>query len=136
MKKLVSFLLLAVVILSAGLTGCSTDKKDKEEKNSPEKSIEKAVSDLKFPQELRDGTKLTNLTYNDNTLTFYIEMEPSRMEKLDADSARIKTLENLRTGLYPKPLINTVIKANSQIRYIYKSGNDSIMFTFSADQLK
>lgn len=95
----------------------------------------KATSELQLPAKLNDATTLTACYYRDKVLTFRNETTADSLSLVNADSLRSVTLDRLRNGLYPQSLIRKVREAEASIRYIYVSGNDSIMFSYSTADL-
>lgn len=128
--SLISLLLVLVV----SLVGFSACKKDKSK--VADQRLTEVVKGLAFPQELKDNSTLVGCTYSDKTLTFRVEMDKDKLADLDVNKQRETTLEQLRTGLFPSNLIKNVVDAGASIRYIYVSGNDSVMFSFGPDELK
>lgn len=129
MKKLL--VILCAIVLAVGATSC---KKDKE--GAADKNIANAVSGMTVPRTLNDGTTLTECTYADKVLTFTCEVDAKAFKKIDEEKSQGKTLEFLNKGLFPRNLVKTVKQANASIKYVFYSGNDSITFTFTPDQLE
>lgn len=133
MKRLFRiFIILSVILFgSINIVSCKKDKGVVADKHLTE-----AVQGLTFPQTLNDGTKLTNCYYKEKVLTFRCELDKDKLSKMDVEQYRANTLERLKTGLFPRNLIKNVTDAGASIRYIYVNENDSVMFSFTSDELK
>lgn len=132
MKKLLCIATALVICLfSISLTSCKNGKIAKADKN-----IENAVAGLSFPQTLNDGSKLTDCTYIDKVLTFTCDVDKKTFKEVKKDGYKEKTLERLKSGLYPRNLIDNVVAAEASIKYIFTNGDDSVEFTFFPDDLK
>lgn len=123
------FAVALVCILTLG--ACKKDKAEIADKN-----IEKAVSQLTLPQELKDGITLTNCSYKDKELTYRLELPKDKLDKLDVDQSRAKTLENLKGGLLPQNLVNNIVAANASIQYIMVCDKDSVAYKFTSQELQ
>lgn len=133
MKNRLSFfgLALFVAVCSLLMPACRKD-----ESKEIDRQLSSAVAGLTFPQKLNDNTTLVGCTYADKVLTFRCEVDKSQFAAMDADAKRAETLDKLRTGLFPRNLIRNVVKAKASIRYIYVNDKDSVMFSFSPDDLR
>lgn len=133
MKKTIPVILVLLVSAIAAFTfaACSKDRAAEADVR-----ITRAVSGLTFPQELKDGSKLVGVDYGDKRLSFRIEVEKAAFKAIDNDKTRANTLERLRTGLFPRNLIENVIAAGAGVRYVYICGEDSIEYSYSPDELK
>lgn len=139
MKK--NFVLsLAVMLMLSLMAFTSCDKKAKEEAKYDEQ-ITQLVSGLTFPQKLVDNTNLTGCTYVGKVLTYKVEIEKKQLDemKLDEmklDEKRAQTLEKLRTGLLPRALLQSLVKAQASLQYIYYNDKDSVSFIYAPSELK
>ncbi len=124
-------ILLATMIATVMLTGCKKDKASQADKN-----IQDAVANVELPHKLNDATTVTAIYYKDKILTFRNETPSDTLAALNVDSMRSITLHKLRTGLFPRNLINNVVAAGASIRYIYVADSDSVMFSFSSEEFK
>lgn len=129
--KHVSTILLSAVAVLVTATGCVKNK----EAEATSK-IEKAVSAIKLPEKLNATTTMVGCYYQDKTLTFRNEVEAGTLERINADSLKSSTLDRLRNGLFPRELTSALIESKSSVRYIYVCNSDSIMFSFTPDELK
>jgi len=124
-------ILLATMIATVMLTGCKKDKASQADQN-----IQDAVANVELPHKLNDATTVTAIYYKDKILTFRNETPSDTLAALNVDSMRSITLHKLRTGLFPRNLINNVVAAGASIRYIYVADSDSVMFSFSSEEFK
>lgn len=120
-----------LLAMTVGMSGCK-----KTQKNDAASQIEKQIKGLTFPQTLKDGSTLTALYYQDGVLTYRMEIDKEKFDRLDTKADREKTINNLRNGLYPRNLTNAIIETDGQIRYIYVNGKDSVAYQITADELK
>lgn len=131
MKRFGLLLVMAILALSVSMTSCKKNESDKADKR-----ITEAVSKLKLPQMLNSVTTLTECYYGEKMLTYRLETTSDTLASMNVDARRAVTLENLRTGLLPQNLIANLVKAGASVRYIYVCGKDSVLFTFSPEELK
>ena len=125
-------ILISLVCLFALLSGsCKRNKAATAEEN-----INKDIAGLTFPQKINPTTTLTACYYRDKTLTFRNETSADTLAQINVDSLRKVTLHNLRTGLFPRQLILNVIDAGASIQYIYAHDKDSVMFSYTTEELK
>lgn len=127
------FILFALSVSAFLSASCGKDRA-----TLADEHLAQAVDALSFPQELKDGSKLVSLAYSDKELGFRIEVSKEKYSRIAADSAnfRNETIERLRTGLFPRNLIDNVVAAGASLRYVYVSGEDSVMYSVSTDELK
>lgn len=109
-------------------------------KKNPQKlaaeRLQKSVAGLTFPQELKNGSKLLNLTYSDNVLSFRIEVSQDQIQAINTDSLKSQTINSLKTGLFPRQLMENIINADATVRYVYVCDQDSISIPITAAELK
>lgn len=130
MKKFICIATAVILGLFAlNLTSCR-GKMGKADRN-----IEKAVNGLTFPQKLNDGSELTDCTYADKILTFTCEVDKKTFKQISKDGYKEKTLDRLKSGLYPRNLIDNVVAAGASIEYIFTNGDDSVEFIFTPEEL-
>lgn len=125
------FMMMTVILLSFVMVGCSGRDSEKADKR-----ISEGVAKLKLPQKLNSVTTLTECSYKDKMLTYCLETTSDTLASMDVDARRAATLDNLRTGLLPQNLIANLVEAKASVRYIYMCGKDTVLFTFSPEELK
>lgn len=132
MKKLICILTVVMIALtSVSLTSCKKDKAQ-----MADKQLTEAVKGLTFPQLLNDGSKLTACYYSNKILTFRCELDKDKFEKVKSEDYREKTLQRLKTGLFPRNLIKNVVQADASLEFIYTDGTDSITYSYTPEELK
>ena len=119
---------LLILVMAMSMTSCG--------KSKARKNIKNAIENIKLPEKLQDGTKLTEITFDDNVLTMRIEMSKKELKKFDPKTSAQEKLEGLRQGLFPRALVQEVIKAGASMEFIYYNGDQSVTLRFDADQLK
>lgn len=129
MRKYVIFCLLAAFMAVFTLSGCK-----KSHGKDAEKRIEELTKEMKLPMKLNDATTLTKCYYADKTLTYCNETSADTLAAINVDSLKQVTLRGLKAN--SQKLVSSIVKAKAQIRYMYISDSDTIMFTFSPDDLK
>lgn len=132
-KNFVLVFVTAVIFSIVGFSSC--DKKAKEEAKY-DQQITQLVSGLSFPQKLNDNTSLTACTYSGKVLTYKVEIDKDRLANMKLDEKRAQTLEALRTGLLPRALVQSLVKANASLQYIYYNDKDSVSFIYAPNELK
>lgn len=128
MGKKTIYSILTVCFLAAIIAGCK-----KSSGKEAEKKIIELTKQMELPVNINDATKLTECRYSDKILTYSNETSVE-IPNINVDSLKQRTLDNLKTK--SQKLVSNIIKANASIRYIYINNSDTIMFTFSADDLK
>lgn len=133
MKKLfyILFAVATALLLSVSFSSCK-----KSPKKAADEQIQKTISGLTFPQELRNGNKLLDMSYKDNVLTFSIEIDKDKLEALDTDSLKALTVRSLKGGLFPHRFVEDIIIADAKINYIFLNGNDSVTIPIAASELQ
>jgi len=128
MGKKTIYSILTACLLAVTIAGC---------KKSPGKEAEKNIIELtkqmELPVNINDVTKLTECHYSDKILTYCNETSVE-ISDINVDSLKLRTQDNLKAK--SQKLVSNIIKADASIRYIYINNSDTLMFTFSADDLK
>lgn len=122
-------LLLLVATLTLG-TSCK-----QQEQKKAQAAIEKAVDEMNLPVEIKKGYELTDITYKNNLLTYEITIPKKDLKNLKETELKDNTMKRLITGLFPRRLVEQLVKADAKVHYIFKSGYDYIDFEFGADEL-
>lgn len=128
MGKKTIYSILTACLLAATIAGCKKSSGKEAEKN-----IIELTKQMELPVNINNATKLTECLYSDKILTYSNETSVE-IPNINVDSLKQRTLDNLKTK--SQKLVSNIIKANASIRYIYINNSDTIMFTFSADDLK
>ena len=130
-KSLSSLILLLAVVLAGAFTGC---------KQSPAEQADAMLAEMAgkvaVPVKINENTTLTACYYADKMLTYRNETTPKVLADINVDSLKNLTLERLTTNLNSQKLCAKIVEIGGKVRYIYVAESDSIMFTFSADDLR
>lgn len=128
--KSLHILLAAVLCLaSLGFSSC------KDKATQAREEISQMVSGMKLPKKVNSYMTLTECSFTDNTLTIRNEVAPDTLANINKEKLEDHTPENLRGGMIPRKVVTKLIQANADIRYVYYSEKDSIIFSFSASDL-
>lgn len=131
MKKFISFIAIVSLLFYFSFSSCTKD-----ESKDAAANITKAVTGLSFPQQLKDGSSLTACSFDNNVLTFVCEVDAKRFKNIETENLKSHTTQQLKTGLFPRQLINQVVKAKATIKYVYVNGSDSISYEIPANELE
>lgn len=121
---------LVAIMVCSSLAGCR--------KNAAQDSaaqLEAMAKSVAVPVKVSDGTMLTACYFTDNTLTYRNETSPDTLAAINIDSLKSVTLRGLLNNVNSRKLVNHLRKARASVRYIYASGPDSVMFSFSPGDL-
>lgn len=131
MKKILSLLAVSLIVFATALSSCKSNA----DQEKAQTNIANAITGLSLPQTLKNGSTLEECYFENNVLTFVCQIDKKKFKNIDAAQSREKTIEELRTGLLPRNLLNNVVKANASIQYIYTDGKDTISYEILPDEL-
>lgn len=69
-------------------------------------------------------------------LSFRIEVSQDQIQAINTDSLKSQTINSLKTGLFPRQLMENIINADATVRYVYVCDQDSISIPITAAELK
>lgn len=121
-------LILSLVILA--LTACKENPQE-----VARKQLAAVVSQVSVPHKVDSSTVLTGMSLDDKVLTSRIEIPAERLAKLQPDSLSATQVNQLSTNLTSRKLRDLAVKADVTLRYVYVSGNDSVVLVITPDAL-
>jgi hypothetical protein len=117
-------------ILCCIIVGCKENEEEIAVKN-----LQESVNKIKLPQKINESTVLTGCYYENRLFTYRYEVPKDTLSLIGKDSLQNRTLDNLKTNLFSQKLVRNLIKAKSNLRYIYTCDTDSIVYTFTPSDL-
>lgn len=133
MKQFKNIFLLSLMLCICGVVaaGCAKSKMRK-----AQESLATVVDRVEVPIKMKGSRTITAIYYADNILTLENEMSADSLARMKAEDLQDITLENLRSNLKLRKLINKVVEAQADVRYVYYNGTDSLTFLYTPDELQ
>lgn len=128
MKKIIISLVVGVA-LSSIFGSCQKDVA-----SEADRALAKTVEKMSVP--VNSSSDLTSISYANKVLTYRYLIPGNKLENINVDALKRKAYNSLTQNVANQKLLSTVIDAKAAIKYVYYNATDSIVFTFTNEDLK